>query len=126
MENIVSFFSNKKKILYSLCLLVGTLCLYLSPLWQFVIQLSSCCIAFYFTKKFENKMIILFLSLTVLIHFLFKGISIHGDKINLVLWSLGAMTIGSIQAIRKKDKIYLFLIGGLLIWISVYLIDKYF
>lgn len=122
MEKVIHYFTRHKKILLLSCLLLGCILIFFNSLYQIVVLAAVGALAIYFCKTFENKMLALFVTLYAIIQIALEIFHINLAEENLLVWSVLAIIAGTIQGIRKKDKVYIVLVGALLMW----LVSKWF
>lgn len=73
-------------------------------------------LAAYFCKTFENKMLALFVVTYAITQIGMEIFHVKFCDRNLLIWSGLSIVIGVIQGIRKKDKVYIVILGALLMW----------
>lgn len=122
MEKVVHYFTHHKKSLFLSCFLLGCILIFFNSLYQIIVLAAVAALAIYFCKTFENKMLALFVTFYAIIQIGLEIFHINLADENLLVWSGLAIIAGTIQGIRKKDKVYIVLVGALLMW----LVSKWF
>jgi predicted neutral ceramidase superfamily lipid hydrolase len=116
MEKVVSYFTNQKKLLYFSCFLTGCALIFFNTFFQIATLAVVGALAAYFCKTFENKMLALFVVTYVITQIGMEIFHVKFCDRNLLIWSGLSIVIGVIQGIRKKDKVYIVILGALLMW----------
>lgn len=116
MEKIIRYFASQKKLLYLLCFLLGCAFIFFNAFFQIAILVASGAFAAFFCKTFENKMLALFVVSYAITQIGMEIFHIKFYDRDLLIWSGFSIIVGAIQGIRKKDKVYIVIIGALLMW----------
>lgn len=118
MEKVVCYFTHHKKSLLLVCLLVGCILIFLNLSFQIVILAAAGAFGAYFCKTFENKILACFVALYAIAKLVMELLHLELPDGNLLVWSGLAILAGTIQGIRKKDRVYLVLVGALILWLT--------